>query len=109
MDHFAGLSRLDLLPLVNSQRIELLDNPRLISQLISLERRAARSGKDSSDHPPGGHDDLINSVAGLASTLLAKSDDQRFWEVMSGITDDDPHGIRAWRMLRFAEHIRRFR
>ena len=108
MDHFAGLSRLDLLPLVKSQRIELLDNPRLISQLISLERRAARSGKDSSDHPPGGHDDLINSVAGLASTLLAKSDDQRFWEVMSGITDDDPHGTRAWRMLRFAEHIRRF-
>jgi hypothetical protein len=99
---------IDLLPLMNSQRIELLDNPRLISQLISLERRTARGGKDSIDHPPGGHDDLINSVAGLASTLLTKSDNQRFWEVMSGITDDDPHGIKAWRMLRFAEHIRRF-
>ena len=98
----------DLLPLVNSQRIELLDQPRLIAQLNSLERRTARGGKDSIDHPPGGHDDLINSVAGLASTLLAKSDNQRFWEVMSGITDDDPYGIEGWRMLRFAEHIRRF-
>ena len=78
---------IDLLPLMNSQRIELLDHPRLISQLIALERRTARSGKDSIDHPPGGHDDLINSVAGLASTLLAKSDNQRFWEVMSGITE----------------------
>jgi hypothetical protein len=53
---------IDLLPLVNSQRVELLDNPRLISQLTSLERRTARSGKDSIDHPPGGHDDLINAL-----------------------------------------------
>jgi hypothetical protein len=93
---------------VNSQRIELLDNPRLISQLTSLERRTARSGKDSIDHPPGGHDDLINALAGLASTVLAKSANLRFWDVMSGLSDDDPHGIRGWRMLQLAEHIRRF-
>jgi hypothetical protein len=54
----------DLLPLINSGRVELLDNPRLIGQLCNLERRTARSGKDSIDHQPGGHDDLINSAAG---------------------------------------------
>jgi hypothetical protein len=54
----------ELLPLLNSGRIELLDHPRLVAQLLALDRRTARSGKDSIDHPPGGHDDLINAVAG---------------------------------------------
>jgi hypothetical protein len=43
----------DLLPLVNSGRVELLDHPRLVAQLCALERRTARSGKDSTDHGPG--------------------------------------------------------
>jgi hypothetical protein len=55
----------DLLPLLNAGRIELLDNPRLSAQLCGLERRTARSGKDSIDHVPGGHDDLANAVAGV--------------------------------------------
>lgn len=53
-----------LLPMLNSGRCELLDLPRLANQLCSLERRTARSGKDSIDHPPAGHDDLINAAAG---------------------------------------------
>ena len=53
----------DLLPLINSQRCELLDHPKLISQLLSLERRTG-SARDQIDHPPGQHDDLINSAAG---------------------------------------------
>jgi hypothetical protein len=52
------------LPLLNSKRVELLDNARLIAQLCQLERRVARSGRDSIDHAPGGHDDLINATAG---------------------------------------------
>jgi hypothetical protein len=61
----------DLLPLLNSVRVELLDDPRLIAQLCSLERRTARGGKDSIDHPPGGmHDDLSNVVAILTSITL---------------------------------------
>jgi hypothetical protein len=56
---------LDLLPLLNARRVELLDIPRLGAQLAGLERRTARSGKDSVDHIPGGHDDLANSVAGV--------------------------------------------
>ena len=55
----------DLLPLLNARRIELLDLPRLSAQLCGLERRTARSGRDSIDHSPGGHDDLANAVAGV--------------------------------------------
>ena len=40
----------DLLPLLNSGRVELLDHSRLVGQLCGLERRTARSGKDS-DRP----------------------------------------------------------
>jgi hypothetical protein len=62
----------DLLPLLNSGRVALLDHARLITQLCSLERRTARSGRDSIDHPPGKHDDLANAVAG-ACDLVAKT------------------------------------
>jgi hypothetical protein len=55
----------DLLPLLNARRIELLNLPRLSAQLCGLERRTARSGRDSIDHSPGGHDDLANAVAGV--------------------------------------------
>ena len=54
----------ELLPLVNSRGCELLDDPRLLAQLTSLERRTARGGKDSIDHVPGGHDDVVNAAAG---------------------------------------------
>ena len=54
----------DLLPLLNSGAVALLDNDRLALQLTQLERRTARGGKDSIDHPRGGHDDVANSVAG---------------------------------------------
>jgi hypothetical protein len=61
----------DLLPIVNGGRCELLDHPKLVSQLCSLERRTARGGKDSIDHPPGQHDDVINAVAGALTNLIA--------------------------------------
>ena len=40
----------ELLPLVNSGRVELLDHPRLVTQLGSLERRTTRGGRDGIDH-----------------------------------------------------------
>jgi hypothetical protein len=52
------------LPLLNSGKVELLDNSRLVAQLCGLERRTARGGKDSVDHPPRAHDDVINAVCG---------------------------------------------
>jgi len=55
----------ELLPILNSGRCELLDNPRLAKQLMDLERRTARGGRDSIDHAPGSHDDLVNAAAGV--------------------------------------------
>ena len=63
----------DLLPLLNSGRVELLDIPRLIAQLCSLERRTARGGRDSIDHAPGAHDDVANAVAGAAAHLSMRA------------------------------------
>jgi len=55
---------LEMLPRLNSRRASLLDNKRLVEQLVGLERRTSRAGKDSVDHAPGGRDDLANAVAG---------------------------------------------
>ena len=54
----------EVLPLLNSEQTELLDLEKMRIQLLSLERKTSRGGKDSIDHPPGGHDDVINSGAG---------------------------------------------
>ena len=62
----------DLLPLINSTAADLLEHDKLVTQLISLERRTSRGGTDSVDHPPGGHDDVANAVAG-ALVLACKN------------------------------------
>lgn len=61
----------ELLPRLCSGDIELLDDERLVSQLASLERRTRSGGRDVIDHPPGGHDDLANAVAGVAVVAAA--------------------------------------
>ncbi len=55
---------LSMLPRINSVSVELLDNRRLVQQLVNLERRMARSGRESVDHPSGQHDDVANAAAG---------------------------------------------
>jgi hypothetical protein len=67
----------DMLPMLNSGRVELLDLPRVVGQLCGLERRTARGGKDSIDHAPGAHDDLVNSVAGALLKSESKSNFSR--------------------------------
>ncbi len=62
-----------LLPALNSGRIALVDVPRLLGQLIALERRTSRSGRDSIDHPPRGHDDVANAAAGALLVALERS------------------------------------
>jgi hypothetical protein len=61
----------DLLPVLNSRQCELLDNPILVSQLTSLERRVGRTGRDSIGHPLGQHDDVANATAGVIVGLVA--------------------------------------
>ena len=56
---------LDFLALINSGRVELLDVPRLAAQLCGLERRTARSGRDTVDHGPDCKDDAANVVCGV--------------------------------------------
>jgi len=62
----------ELLPLLNSGRVELLDHKRLVAQLCSLERRTARGGKDSIDHPIAAHDDVANACAGALVLASAR-------------------------------------
>ena len=58
---------LDALAALNSGRAELPPDEKLKSQLLSLERKTSRAGKDSVDHPPGGSDDRANAVAGIVA------------------------------------------
>ncbi len=84
----------DLLPLLNSGKVELLEHPRQYSQLVSLERRTGRIGKDTIDHPPKAHDDLANAACGA---LLLVAD--RRTMIDPGIVLADPRmqrlGVRA--------------
>lgn len=56
---------LNLLPHLNNGTTELLDHKALKGQLINLERRVRPAGKDLITHPQGGHDDVVNAVAGV--------------------------------------------
>jgi hypothetical protein len=82
---------LDLLPALNSGRVELPPDDRLVNQLIGLERRTARGGRDSIDHAPGGHDDRANVIAGLTSTKAASSYDLELLINGSRASDEKPH------------------
>ncbi|HWA25699.1 MAG TPA: hypothetical protein VG734_08570 [Lacunisphaera sp.] len=62
---------LELLPRICSGEVELLDDEVLVGQIASLERRTRSGGKDIIDHPPGGHDDIANSVAGVTDIAAA--------------------------------------
>src|SRR5256886_13850139 len=84
----------DLLPAINSRKLDLLDDARLLTQLVSLERRTARGGRDSIDHAPGAHDDVANAVAGLAATAKRGSFDSSYDWVRG--SDDD---------FRLSQHI----
>lgn len=60
----------EFLPALNGQRVRLLDLPRLIGQLCTLERRTARGGRDSIDHQPGAHDDVANAACGVLVQVI---------------------------------------
>jgi hypothetical protein len=62
----------DFLPILNGRRVELLDHPKLVAQVCSLERRTARGGRDSIDSPPNAHEDIANVVAGVVTGLIVE-------------------------------------
>jgi hypothetical protein len=77
----------DLLPLLNSGHIVLPRNDRLVAQIVGLERRVTRVGKDDISHPPHQHDDLSNAAAGLASCIRVQAS---FLERWSAALADEP-------------------
>jgi hypothetical protein len=85
----------ELLPLVNTGVIELLDLPMLRTQLLALERRSMRGGRDSIDHPRGGHDDVGNAAAGALVHVTGVGTKPKKRVVFSGSSVDrqstNPH------------------
>jgi hypothetical protein len=65
----------ELLPLLNSKCVRLLDNQRLASQIAGLERRTSRVGGETIDHGPALHDDLANSAGGALVLASKRLDD----------------------------------
>ncbi len=63
---------LAFLPMVLSGQCELPDSKHLFNELRALERRTRKGGRDLVDHPPKGHDDLANAVAGICANLGAE-------------------------------------
>lgn len=61
-----------LAPTLNSGEMELPPCDILTRQLVALERRTTRGGRDIIDHPPGGSDDRANAVAGVVAHMLRR-------------------------------------
>ncbi len=59
-----------LIPAINSQRVLLLDDDRLLSQLSGLQRRVTAGGRETIDHGPRAHDDVANAAAGALVAVL---------------------------------------
>jgi hypothetical protein len=55
----------ELVPLINTRALYLIENAKAIGQICALERRTGRT-KDYIGHGPGGHDDVAVAVAGVA-------------------------------------------
>jgi hypothetical protein len=95
----------DVLPIINSRRCDLLDHPKMIAQFCGLERSTARSGKDSIDHAPGGHDDIANAVAGVIVALATKSNfSDLSWVDGSKPGDTEADRNAAWRRSMLAAY-----
>jgi hypothetical protein len=95
----------DALPLINSRKVDLLDHPKLQTQLLGLERRTVRSGKDSIDHAPNAHDDVANAVCGVLTNIGTKR--FKYLSDLSWVSgsDDDLNGTKDWRAGRLSQYI----
>ena len=83
----------ELLPAINSGLVELLDHPRLIAQLCNLERKVSRGGRDTIDHPPGGHDDLVNAAAIALVMAIRRAQRPAFGLIETDYDPDSPDEV----------------
>jgi len=67
-----SLAYLEIEPLFNQGRIDILEHPDLTRELKLLERRPRAGGRTLVDHPVGGHDDRANSLALAAAKVVAQ-------------------------------------
>jgi hypothetical protein len=79
---------LEFLPLLNSGRVELLDDKAVINQLCALERKAGR-GRDYVAAGPGSHDDVACVVAG--AIVRAGKAEEAFVPIPIFIADEKSH------------------
>jgi hypothetical protein len=89
----------DMLPLLNSGHVTLPRNDRLVAQIVGLERRVSRAGRDSIDHAPGGHDDLANAVAGAVNIAAEPFDD------LSWVCGEGTEADAAWQRFRLQQGL----
>src|ERR1700685_3713737 len=74
----------DLLPALNSRMVDLLDDARLFAQIVGLERRTARGGRDSIDQAPGAHAGVANGPAGVIAALASSKHEYENMNWVSG-------------------------
>jgi hypothetical protein len=56
----------------------------VLAQIVGLERRTARGGRDSIDHAPGAHDDVANAAAGMVAALASSNYEYDAMDWVSG-------------------------
>jgi hypothetical protein len=88
----------DMLAMLSSRRVALLDHPRSVAQICSLERRNRSGGRASIDSPVGMHEDVANCIAGIISSSFFKYNINSMSD-----SDDEDDSILAARRLRQAK------
>jgi hypothetical protein len=97
----------NFLPLLNAGQVRLLDHQRLVGQLCALERRTSRGGRDSIDHPQGGHDDIANAVAGVVAVAKRGTYPSSLdWVYGPEDVNAGARAARDFQNYRFQQHIR---
>ena len=89
--HSSKLSASELylasMPAFTSRTLVLLDQPRLIDQLVNLRRKIGNAGAESIQHLRGQHDDLSNAVCGLVHLLTPREQAMpTSWEIPGAIS-----------------------
>ncbi len=97
----------ELLPRLNSRSVQLLDHTRLVAQLYALERRTARGGRDTIDHAPGGHDDVVNAAAGALVLAAREGAREPFRFFGGGTSEEEFEVMRRVAHEEFMETIKR--
>lgn len=88
-------------PAFATGQVEIPMFKKLIAELRHLERRVTKGGRDTVDHPPGGHDDHANAVCG-AITMIAKP---KIEPGIRSLADGIPNNDGRWQVVQdFNQH-----